>query len=59
MIRSNLCDYNDAYILVSATTKITGERDDAAVKRADKRNKGLIFKNCAPFTECVSHINNT
>ena len=48
MLRSSLCDYADAYILVKGTIKITGAGDDAA-KWLDERNKGVIFKNCAPF----------
>ena len=56
MLRSNLCDYADAYILVKGT--ITDVGDDVA-KRLDERNKGIIFKNCAPFTKCISRINNT
>ena len=59
MIRSKLCDYSDAYILVSGTITITGAGDDANAKRADERNKGLVFKNCAPFTSCISSVNNT
>ena len=30
-----------------------------ALKKADKRNEGVIFKDCAPFTECISNVNNT
>ena len=56
MLRSNLCDYADAYILVKGT--ITDVGDDVA-KRLDERNKGIIFKNCAPFTKWISRINNT
>ena len=59
MLKSNLCDYADAYILVKGTITITGAGDDAAARRADERNKGVIFKNCAPFTKCISRINNT
>ena len=59
MLKSNLCDYADAYILVKVTRTITGAGDDDAVKRLDERNKGVIFKNCAPFTKCISRINNT
>ena len=59
MIRSNLCDYSDAYIPASGTITIDGPGTDDAVKRRDERNKGVIFKNCAPFTECISIINNT
>ena len=59
MIRTNLCDYSDLYILVSGAIVITGDRDDDATERADERNKGVIFKNCAPFTNSISNINNT
>ena len=59
MLRSNLCDYADAYILVKGTITITGAGDDDAAKRLDERNKGVIFKNCAPFTKCISRINST
>ena len=55
MLRSNLCDYADSYILVNGT----GAGDDAAARRADERNKGVTFKSCAPFTKCISRINNT
>ena len=49
MLRSSLCDYADAYILVKGTITITGAGDDAAARRADERKKDVIFKNCAPF----------
>ena len=47
MLRSNLCDYADAYILVKGTITITGTGADAAARKADERNKGVTFKNCA------------
>ena len=59
MLRSSLCDYADAYILFKGTITITGERDTAAAKRLDQRNKGGIFKNCAPFNKCINRINGT
>ena len=59
MLRSNLCDYADSYILVKGTITITGAGDDAAARQADERDKGVTFKNCAPFTKCISRINNT
>ena len=59
MLKSSLCDYSDAYILVKGTISITGAGDDAAARQADKKDKGMIFKNCAPFTNCISEINNT
>ena len=58
MLRSNLCDYADAYILVKGTITITGEVDNDAAKRLDGRNKGVIFKDCVPFIKCISRINN-
>ena len=51
MLRSNLCDYTDPYILVKGTITITGAGDAAAARRADERNKDVIFKNCIPFTK--------
>ena len=59
MLRPNLCDYTDVYILVKGTIKITGAGDDDTTKRLDERNKSVIFKNCAPFTKCVNRINGT
>ena len=59
MLRSNLCDYADAYILVKGTITIPGAGNDDAAKQADERDKGVTFKNCAPFTKCISRINNT
>ena len=47
VIKSNLCDYSDAYILVTGDITATG--GDANTK--------VAFKNCAPFTKCVTHIN--
>ena len=59
MLKSSRCDSADAYILVKGTITITGAGDDAAARRADEINKGLMFKNCAPFTKCISKISNT
>ena len=59
MLRSNLCDYADSYILVKGTITITGEGADAAAERVDERDKGVTFKNYARFTKCISRINNT
>ena len=59
MLRSNLCDYADVYIIVKGTITIAGAGDDDAAKRLDERNKGVIFKNWATFTKCISRMNNT
>ena len=39
MIKSNLCDYSDTYILVSGTINITGTEYNDAAKQVDERNK--------------------
>ena len=57
--KSSLCDYSDAYVLVKGKIAIAGARNDAAARQADERNKGVVFKNCAPFINCISEINNT
>ena len=67
MLRSNLCDYADAYILVKETTTMTGKaglpagRTEAqllAARQADERDKGVIFKSSTTFNKCISRINN-
>ena len=59
MLKSSLCDYSDAYFLVKGRITITGAGADAAARREDEREKSVAFKNCAPFTNCISEINNT
>ena len=57
MLKSSLCNYSDAYILVKG--KVTVNNTAAADADANNTNKKVIFKNCAPFTNCISKINNT
>ena len=57
ILRTNLCDYADSYILFKGTITITVAGADVAAKQADERDKNVIFKNCAPFTKCMSRIN--
>ena len=55
MLRSDVCDFSDLYIVVKGTiilTKTNGRRI------IDIRNRILAFKNNAPFTNCISKINN-
>ena len=59
MLKSSLCDYSDTYILVKGKITITGAGDNAAARQTDERGKGVAFKNCAPFTSCISERNNT
>ena len=57
MLNSRLFYYSDAYILVKGTTAVNNTV--AADADANNTNKKVIFKNCAPFTNCISEINNT
>ena len=57
MLKSSLCYYSDVYILVKGT--ITVNNTAAADADANNTNKKVIFKNCAPFTNCISEIDNT
>ena len=57
MLKSSLCDYSDAYIVVKGTISVHNTAaDGAAVNNNDRK---VIFKNYAPFTNCISEINNT
>ena len=59
MLKFSLCDYSDANIVVKGKIKIAGVGDDAAARQADERDEGVAFKNCAPFINFISEINNT
>ena len=50
MLRSDLCNFSDAYIVVKGHITLEGEND------ANKRNKNFTFKNNAPFKSCISKI---
>ena len=51
MLRSDLCDFSDAYIVVEGDITLEGDND------ANKRNKNLAFKNNAPFINCIWKTN--
>ena len=57
MLRSNLCDYSDAYIHVKGT--ITIANTTGARATVNNTYKIVVFRNCAPFTNCINEINNT
>ena len=57
MLRSSLHDYSDAYILVKGNISVNNNAGAGAA--ANNNNKKIIFRNCAPFTDCISKINNT
>ena len=56
MLKSSLCDYSDSYIFVKGTMSIA-----RVLAPAEPNNVGkeVVFKSCAPFTDCISEINNT
>ena len=56
MIRSNLCDYSNAYIHVKGT--LTVPNTSAQGVAPNNRNEIVIFKHCVPFINCRSEINN-
>ena len=56
VLRTSLCDYSDEYIIVSGIITITGAGADDATKWLVERNKGVMFKSCAPFTDRLSEI---
>ena len=58
MLKFSLCNYSDEYILGKEKIAITRAGADAAARKTDERGKGIIFKNCAPFINCKSKINN-
>ena len=53
MLRSSLCDYRDAYILVKGNISVNN------TAAADNATKKVMFKNSAPFTNCISKMDNT
>ena len=57
MLRSSLCDYADAYILVKGNITVTNTAAEGAA--ANNAAKKVISENCAPFTNCISKVNNT
>ena len=56
MLRSSLYDYSDAYVLITGNISVNNIAGDKA--KANNTNKKVIFKNSAPFTNCISKIIN-
>ena len=52
MLRSDLCDFSDAYIVTKGKITVTDPNNDAYDKK-------IAFKNNTPFVSCISKINNT
>ena len=57
MLKSSLCDYSDAYILAKGTIAVPNTAAPDA--NANNDNKKVIFKNCGPYINCISKINNS
>ena len=59
MLRSNLCDYSDAYILVKGTITVAADHIGAGVdENRDRKNRSLILKHNESFISCITKINN-
>ena len=62
MLKSSLCIYSDAYIVVKRIITITGEKveedsgERQGARKADKRDKAALFKNCAPFNNRIRDV---
>ena len=54
IIRSNLYDHSDAYIHIKWTITVP----NTGTAANPDNNKNVIFRNCTPFANCVSEINN-
>ena len=59
MLKSDLCSYADVYIFVKGTLTITGAGSNDGARQTDVRDKGVTFKNWAPFTKHISRLNRT
>ena len=58
MLKLSLWDYSHAYIFGNRTMTIIGEDADAGATEENEREKGVIFKNWAPFTDCITERSN-
>ena len=57
MLRSNLCDCSDAYILVKGAITVTAlGANNGANNIRDKKNRPIILKNNTPFVSCITRI---
>ena len=54
LLKSSLCDYSDAHILVKGTISITAQAGD----NPNTENKEVLFESWAPCTDCIIETNN-
>ena len=57
MLKSRLCNYKDTYLFVKRTISITNPA--GAENIANSEDRKVVFKTCAPFTDCINERNNT
>ena len=58
MLKSTLCDYSDAHILIKGNITIARRGAEASTTEGEERDKEVLIKNCARFTDCINEINN-
>ena len=57
MLKSRLCNYKDTYLFVKRTISITNPAGAGNIANSEDRK--VVFKTCAPFTDCINERNNT
>ena len=62
MLRTSLCDFSEAYIVLKGEVRVNANASAGPPARTEIQNasnKSFVFKNCAPFTNCITKINST
>ena len=63
MLRTSLCDFSEAYVVLDGSIAVTADATAAPnpvqTAQQNRENKNFIFKNCTPFTDCITKINST
>ena len=63
MLRTSFCDFSEAHIILKGKCRVianaTGAGDNARIAEQNGANKNIVFKNCTPFTDCITKINAT
>ena len=59
MLKANLCDSSDTYLLVKGTITVAAAGATPEAIQVNENNKQALFKNCAPYTDLIVEINNT
>ena len=59
ILKTSLCECSNKYILVKVLISVVGVGAKSVAKKTYRKNKDIILKNCAPFTDYISKINST